>query len=252
MCSCGCQVPGGTAGGAACGAGRSAGAGSAAGLRRHPGPRGAQVGHSHNQARHGGMPPGTPPLRMDQQGVWCCQAARRPGCAWPPTKRLLPCRRPTNTLNSSTPLLHPPPVWPPAKPLKRPAAPLACPLPHAVASCRSIPELEFEIGAGAYVPFAGDLTTVADVLMRACKNLNMNQAGRRRRRCAAGRCAAGRCGAARHAWPCAGVFSGPGSGDHARCSLGVQGLRRCAVHPPRVCIIDDMCGLLGVDRLALC
>lgn len=41
----------------------------------------------------------------------------------------------------------------------------------------SIPELEFEIGAGAYVPFAGDLTTVADVLMQACKNLNMNQVG---------------------------------------------------------------------------
>ncbi|KAL4425611.1 hypothetical protein ABPG75_009627 [Micractinium tetrahymenae] len=43
----------------------------------------------------------------------------------------------------------------------------------------SIPELEFEIGAGAYVPFAGDLATVADVLMQACKNLNMNQAERR-------------------------------------------------------------------------
>jgi hypothetical protein len=39
-----------------------------------------------------------------------------------------------------------------------------------------VPELEFEIGAGAYVPFTGDLTTVADVLMQACKNLNLNQA----------------------------------------------------------------------------
>ncbi|KAI3438718.1 hypothetical protein D9Q98_001138 [Chlorella vulgaris] len=43
----------------------------------------------------------------------------------------------------------------------------------------SIPELEFEIGAGAYVPFSGDITTVADCLMQACKNLNMNQAERR-------------------------------------------------------------------------
>lgn len=43
----------------------------------------------------------------------------------------------------------------------------------------SVPELEFEIGAGSYVPFAGNLTTVADVLMQACKNLNMNQAERR-------------------------------------------------------------------------
>lgn len=43
----------------------------------------------------------------------------------------------------------------------------------------SIPELEFEIGAGAYVPFTGDLTTVAAVLMKACRNLNMNQAERR-------------------------------------------------------------------------
>jgi hypothetical protein len=42
-----------------------------------------------------------------------------------------------------------------------------------------VPELEFEIGAGAYVPFTGDLTTVADVLMQACKNLNLNQAERR-------------------------------------------------------------------------
>lgn len=53
------------------------------------------------------------------------------------------------------------------------------PPPPSLAPCppASIPELEFEIGAGAYVPFAGDLTTVADVLMQACKNLNMNQVG---------------------------------------------------------------------------
>ncbi len=69
-------------------------------------------------------------------------------------------------------------------------APAPCPPAPAFTSLRahsprythtracSIPELEFEIGAGAYVPFAGDLTTVADVLMQACKNLNMNQVGR--------------------------------------------------------------------------
>lgn len=43
----------------------------------------------------------------------------------------------------------------------------------------SIPELEFEIGAGSYVPFEGALTTVAAVLEGACRNLGINQAERR-------------------------------------------------------------------------
>jgi hypothetical protein len=67
---------------------------------------------------------------------------------------------------------QPPPACLAARPVTRP-----CLLRPAAAGC-SIPELEFEIGAGAYVPFAGDLTTVAQVLKQACKNLNMNQVGR--------------------------------------------------------------------------
>lgn len=64
-----------------------------------------------------------------------------------------------------------------ACPSRSPPTPRSPPLPPSRPA--SIPELEFEIGAASYAPFAGELTSVGQVLMTACKNLNLNQAERR-------------------------------------------------------------------------
>ena len=121
-------------------AGRAAVAAGAAGLRRHAEPPGPQERHGHRQAR----------LAATQRALLLVLLP----CALPcyhASKRQVPTARKPGPAGIKRNVPFPP--------------------PHVC----SVPELEFEIGAGAYVPFAGDLTTVADVLMQACKNLNMNQ-----------------------------------------------------------------------------